>query len=275
MSRTYGKSNITYDFYEELLDTKIPKYKKDKRESSWEAIRDIDNKIKLYLPEQAIELLGSKRTVILRQPFRRKTISVIPAEPEGVRAIVFPRNAPYKENEYEYMYYLGRLLSVVNPDDMFDFYVPGEYDEVIPLLLEYLYVKEHGDTDQFSINYFNELKKNAKRFMRNYNTIESDAKSLDYAKRNSMLFDPYYAEQVFNKDKNNFEQLAAINMRVLASFDALLNIADRNLSVEEIKELIDKLMTNKTKSRETVIRDMDIDTLNYPRIRKELKKFKK
>ena len=275
MSRIYGNSEVTYNFYDELLNTQIPKSIKDRRKSSWEEIRAIDDKIKIYLPKEAIDVLGISRTVILRQPLRRRTVSVIPADPNGTRAIVFPRKAPYKDNEYEYTYYLGKIIANDNPDEMTDFLVPGEYDELIPLFLEYLYVKEHGDTNAFSINYFNELKKNAKRFMRNYNYIRSSDDTLNYGIRNGLFVDPEYAMDAFDNELIQFEQLAGINMRVLSSFDAMLQLADKDLSNEEIKELIRNLMLNEKKARETVVRDMGIETFGYSRSRKELKKIKK
>ena len=51
------------------------------------------------------------------------------------------------------------LLSSYNRDNPKEEYgIPNEYDDTLPLLLEYLYLKYANKEDEFSIKHLNELK---------------------------------------------------------------------------------------------------------------------
>ena len=61
----------------------------------------------------------------------------------------------------------------------------------------------------------------------------------------------------------------------LSSLDGMLQIIDKNYSIDEYKKLIEELVKNEDFSRSSILYDRGIESYGYRRLRKEIEKFGK
>ena len=187
MSREMGKSYEVYQIASELNKTSFPVYRRDNRESSWDEIETTPERLELYLPDVAIDFLTSKKVKLYKTPFRKYTLTQIPENNQEDRFIKFPSLRPKEEFKRELMFYMGMLLSSYHIDDPEDEYIiPGEYDDLLPNILEYLSLKEDKREEFFSIKHLNELKKFNKTYPRFYDDYK-DFQELENRSRFSSI----------------------------------------------------------------------------------------
>lgn len=277
MSRILGRTYDVLQISNTLKNNSFPIYVRDNRESSWEKIDNIINEIEDYLPNIAIDFINKEKISILKNPLRIYTFTSVPEYKDEKRFIRFPSIKPKKEFEREYAFYLGLLLSSYQIDTEEEILELGkEYDDIIPLLIEYIYLKEEKNENKFSLKYLNELKKYTSHFEKNYKKYKkfyefsnnSKTHNLDDREYNNFrkLCDDYDEEM---------ERVTLPNIIKLSAFDGVLQIIDKNYTKEEYKKLIEELMINKNESRSSLLYDREIESYGYKRLRKEIDKYKK
>lgn len=277
MSRVFGKAFDVYNVAKELKETKFERYKRDNRECSWTDIEQTPEKIEIYLPDRAIDFLSSKKTKIIKTPFNRYTNMQIPGKENEERYIRFPSLLPKIEFKRELIYYMGMLLSSYREDDLSeDLGIREEYEDVLPLILEYLYLKSVGEEDKFSIKHLNEMKK----FTKEYMTFYDDYQDFSDLRRTANL------SSLDEKRYQNFQQLCIDKdteitsfthdcITQLSSMEAALSIIDSIKDIEDIKKIIEELMLNEKGNRSHVLIEREINSYGYRRLRKEIETYRK
>ncbi len=273
MSREMGKSYEVYQIACTLNEAKLPSYKKDSNECSWNEIDTTPERLEIYLPDKAIEFLTSKKVKIYKNPFRKYTLTQVPEDDKEDRYIVFPSLKPKEEFKRELMFYFGMLLSSYHIDDSENFYIiPGEYDDVLPNILEYLCLKEEHKEHLFSIKHLNELKKYNKSYptfysqYRDFQEFEQGARFSFAAKEKLDKLQELSSDKAYE-----MEELTKDSAVQLSSLDAALSLIDIIKSPSEYKQLIEELMLNKDRDRSEVLRERKIDSYGYRRLTKEIK----
>ena len=276
MSRIYGRAYDVYSITKDLEETKLPKYKKDNTKTSWDEIEITPEKIEIYLPDKAIDFLASKKTKIMKTPFLKFTLTQIPEEENEERFIKFPSLTPKEEFKRELMFYMGMLLSSYNKDNPNEKYgIPNEYDDTLPLLLEYLYLKYANKEDKFSIKHLNELQS----YQKDYITFYDDYQDFQDLRREARFADlsqeKYEKFQALCIDKENeITSLTNDSIIQLSSLEGVLGIIEL-LDKEDIKTIIEKLMINEKYNRSEVLKEYGIESFGYKRLRKELEQYKR
>jgi hypothetical protein len=277
MSRIIGRMYDVYQISTELNSVRFPKYKKDYRECSWDDIEKTPERIEMYLPEKAIDFLSSKKIKIMRTPFLKYTLTQIPDKEEEDRYIKFPSLLPKIEFKRELMFYIGTLLSSYHGDSPGNIYtIPGEYDDVLPLLLEYLYLKDAGREDEFSLKKLIDLQKFNKTypmFFDNYQDFQNLRESARFADLSQEKMDKF--DQLCVEKDSEIESLTKDSVVLLSSLDGTLSLIDMIGTRDEFKKLIEELMLNESDNRGKVLRERGIDSFGYKRLRKEIKSLKK
>lgn len=277
MSRVMGKSYEVYQISKELNEANIPKYKNDTRDTNWKVIEETPEQIEMYLPDCAIEFLAKKKVKILKTPFLKFTLTQIPDDDKEDRFIKFPSLFPKQEFRRELMFYMGMLLASYNQDkDAETYNIPMEYEDTLPLLLEYLYMKEEGIEDQFSIKHLNQLKKFNKTYPSMYDSYKdfqvlekgADFVYLDDRKRENF-------ENLCEEREQEISSLTKDSVVQLSSFEGALSLIDQTTTVSDFKELIEELMLNKTQNRGDILASRDISSFGYKRLRKELDTYRR
>ena len=276
MSRICGRAYDVYSITKDLEETKLPKYKKDNTKTSWDEIEITPEKIEIYLPDKAIDFLASKKTKIMKTPFLKFTLTQIPEEENEERFIKFPSLTPKEEFKRELMFYMGMLLSSYNKDNPNEKYgIPNEYDDTLPLLLEYLYLKYVNKEDKFSIKHLNELQS----YQEDYITFYDDYQDFQDLRRKARF--AYLSQEKYEKfqalciDKENeITSLTNDSIIQLSSLEGVLGIIEL-LDKEDIKTIIEKLMINEKYNRSEVLKEYGIESFGYKRLRKELEQYKR
>ena len=276
MSRIYGRAYDVYSITKDLEETKLPKYKKDNTKTSWDEIEITPEKIEIYLPDKAIDFLASKKTKIMKTPFLKFTLTQITEEENEERFIKFPSLTPKEEFKRELMFYMGMLLSSYNKDNPNEKYgIPNEYDDTLPLLLEYLYLKYVNKEDKFSIKHLNELQS----YQKDYITFYDDYQDFQDLRRKARF--AYLSQEKYEKfqalciDKENeITSLTNDSIIQLSSLEGVLGIIEL-LDKEDIKTIIEKLMINEKYNRSEVLKEYGIESFGYKRLRKELEQYKR
>lgn len=277
MSRILGRANDVLNISNTLKNTDLLSYNKDNRKSSWEKIDNIKEELIDYLPSIAIDFINKDKISILKNPLRIYTFTSVPEYKDENRIIRFPSLTPKKEFEREYAFYLGLLLSSYQNDTEEELLELGrEYDDIIPLLIEYVYLKENNLEDRYSIKYLNELKKYTRYYSKNYKKYKkfydfyNNAETHDLDDReyeNFKELSDYYDEEM--------ERVTLPNIIKLSSFDATLQIIDKNYNHLEYKQLIRELMLNKDESRSSILYERGIESYGYKRLNKEINNKKR
>ena len=272
MSREMGKSYEVYQIASELNKTSFPVYRRDNRESSWDEIETTPERLELYLPDVAIDFLTSKKVKLYKTPFRKYTLTQIPENNQEDRFIKFPSLRPKEEFKRELMFYMGMLLSSYHIDDPEDEYIiPGEYDDLLPNILEYLSLKEDKREEFFSIKHLNELKKFNKTYPRIYDDYKDFQELENRARFSSISPEKMENFRQLSIDRAyEMEEETKKSVVQLSSLDGALSLIDITKTPDEFKQLIEELMLNKDNDRAQVLRKRKIDSYGYKRLRKEI-----
>ena len=90
MSKILGRAIDVLGTINYIQETDIPKYRRDNNVSSWSIVEDVPNKLKIYLPESAIDFINKEEISIVKSPFRKYTLTSVPTYPDEKRFIRFP-----------------------------------------------------------------------------------------------------------------------------------------------------------------------------------------
>ena len=278
MSRVFGRTYDLYHITKKLTDANIPRYKKDKRECSWDTIAETPKVVRMYLPDKAIEILEEKEIKIHKKPYGSCTIVHIPDLVSDERTITFPSLLPKEEFRRDFMFYVGTLLASLRSDSSDDLYgIPDEYIDVLPLLLDYLYLKEMGREDSFSIKHLNDLKgygKQFNQFFESYLKFEKLKYELPHSNISDDEYKDFQGELSYREDE--LTSIAKETISVFSSLEGVLSIIDKVKSKEELKALIEQLMLYDGDNKKRVLDELGIDSLGYKRLSKEIEsKMKK
>ena len=274
MSRILGRVNEVVDICEFIKKYDIPKFKNDNSKTTWDSVEKTIDVVSLYLPEKAINYLKEDKICIKKNPFRKYTFISIPENEREKRLIRFPSLSAKEEYKRELSFFLGTILSYYNNDKEDIFEVSSEYDNVLPYLLDYLYLKESNNTSSFSLKHIDNIKnytKNFKKYNDEYNNFYEHTRNISKEEFTEKGYEKYLND--CEKKDRELSKFTCDNLNMLSSFDAVLQIIDKNLSSDELKVIISKLMLNEDDNRKYTLNNMDIDTLGYKRLIKEFNKY--
>lgn len=273
MSRVLGRTNDVVKVCDYIQCCSIPKYKSNNKITTWDSVEKTIDIISLYLPEKAIDYLKGDEICIKKNPFRKYTFISIPENKSEKRLIRFPSLSAKEEYKRELAFYLGTILSYYKNDKEDIYEVSGEYDNVLPYLLDYLYLKEANICDIFSLKHIDNIK-NYTKYYKAYNDEYNNFYDMTSELKNDFSLKGYnkYLKDCEKKDKE-LAKFTIDNLNMLSSLDAVLQLIDKNISKDELKTIISKLMLNEDDNRKYVLNDVNIDTLGHKRLIKELNKY--
>lgn len=272
MSRLYGRKTDIYRESILLRNTNLKHYKKDKSKIDLEELADAPSTIEEYLPDNAIKLMESNRVHIIENPLCITKGFVFPEKKGDEPKIFFPRFTPIEEYKKELLFFFGVLLSQHNPDNFPDENtIPGEFGDVLALLLEYLYLKEKGTDEDFALKHLHELKILAKSYIRSYESYERSTDRASFlsfyrlSDEKRKMFDDNYAERTEEFIKDTLTYIVPFS-----SMEAILQIIDKVKDKEEFKALIEELVANENNDRQHILNEHGINSFGYPRLTKEI-----
>ena len=273
MSKIYGRGYDVYQFYKTISERKIPKYKEhDVKKCSWSEITASSEKIEIYLSKKTIDFLESKEIKITRNIFSRSIMTQIPCPSFDERIIEFPSLIPREEYKRNFNFYLGMLLSGYKEDLDDEVYgIKEEFDDVLPLLLEYLYLKEAGKADEFLSKHFNEIRYTGKSYIKAYDEYNDFIKFRNDSDTSDL--DPVRLERFKQLciDKEHYMNEGIRDcLTPISSLDSVISIYEQIKSPSEYKELIERLMVNEKGNRGLILQDMGIETYGFKQLRKVL-----
>ena len=271
MTRLYGKSLDVYSFSRCIVDSNVPKYKKDNKKTTWEEVENSPRKIEMYLPNSALEIIEKNPIRIARSPLFVKSSFLLPSNDDEEPIQFFSRYNPIEEYKRELVLSLGKMLSSVNKDDMPEENdIPCEYSDFIGFFLESLYMKETGKNNLFCIKHFKELLTNAKRYVNAYKNFQNFQFSVVNSKKYSLYDDEIENEDEYKKVEKKFLDITLSNLSFLSSLNAVLQLNERKMSKLEIKELLDYLITNPNHNRQAIINGLGVDSYGFKSLKKEI-----
>ena len=249
MSRLYGRVDDVYNISNYLIDNYNKKYVKDNSEISSDELENSLDLVMPYLSKDSIKYVNDCDIKIYWNRFIKDTIYSGVDEEENV--IFFKTKEMKEEYKIDLLYFVGDLLRRKSLDYMPDEYdIMCQYSDLLPLLIEYLYLKEKDEVNKFSEKNLSDLRMNAKEYKKIYEKFQKYPYiySEDNMLRNTLLF-----------------------LVPLSSMDATLQIADKfGDDKDELRKLIQELVENKNHNREEIMRDRNIDTYGFKRLRKEI-----
>ena len=249
MSRLYGRVEDVNSISDYLIENYNKKYIKDDTEISGDELLDSTNCVIKYLDKDFVSYINRCDIKVFWNRHIKDT------EYSGVgeeyNSIFFPTKKMKEEYRLDLMYFIGDLLRRRRLDYMSDQYdVRCQYSEVLPLLMEYLYLKENNKEEIFSEKNITDLRLDAPYFKKIYNKHQKYPKLYpdDYLLRNTLLY-----------------------LVPLSSMDAVLQLIDKHKDdKDEIRYLIFELVQNENHNREEIICNRDIQTYGFKRLRKEI-----
>ena len=272
MSRLYGRSYDVYRMSRYINELKLQKYKEDNRKITLDELIDSTAVLDLYLPKTAIEYLENCPIEIVKSPLIPRNASKIPTK-EDNSAIIFFKGFNFKE-EYkrELCFFLGTILSIINPDKLpKDDDLPCEYGDLFSLLLEYIYLKSVNKEDTFLLKHLNALDWNGKKYVESYENFQ---KYLVNDKVNDFLELSEVQLNKIEEEKNQIEKQflsATLNTLVpLSSVDGILQLKDILDDEESTRKLINKLFENKDNDRQKILKDYGVESYGYKTLTKVL-----
>ena len=272
MSRLYGRAFDVYQVSKELSEKQIPKYKEDNSKISLDDLIDSTNALDIYLPEEAIDYIINYPIHIVKSSFIPRNMSEFPSV-HNPNATIYFKGARFKEEQKrDLSFFLGCVLSQVNPDELpKNFDLPCEYGDLFPLLMEYLYLKENNKEEIFLNKHLNSLKSNALKYQKIY---EAYQKHLVVDRENELLIlndaDVARLDDFRNKSEQIFLENTLASLVPLSSVDGALQIIDKVKTKEDFKKIIKELYENPNNNRQELLRNYDIESFGYKRLRKEL-----
>ena len=277
MSRILGRSYDVLQTINYIQQNNIPICYRNVESTSWEEVENVPNKVSIYLPESAINFIKKDKISLRKNPFRRATFISVPEYPDEKRFIVYPSFKAVKEFEREYAFYLGCLLSGYKKDNQEEILETGrEYDDILPLLMDYLYLKSIGKEEDFSLKHLYVIKNYTRNYPETFNNYQNSLCSS--VNSDSFDIDDKFSRKVMSlceSDDDKMERLTMDNIVRLSALDGSLQIIDQELSNEELKKLIEDLMLNKSESRSSVLYERGIESYGYKRLKKEIDSLKK
>lgn len=251
MSRLYGRVEDVRSISEYLKDKYDGVYTPDKTIIEGQELENAPSVIAPYLSSDSITYLDSLDIELAYNRLIRETCYSGPGEKSNI--IYFPTKNMKEEYKRELIFFMGDLLRRKNFDrypDVFD--IKCQYSNVLPLLIEYLYLRDTGKEDRFSPKYLQDLKISALEFLKRYR------KNINR---------PEKEEQLLND--------TLLILIALSSMDATLQIKDKFASDKDsLIQLIDELVVNERHDREEIIKRRDIDTFGFKTLRKEIDRYK-
>lgn len=275
MSRIYGYSDSVYDVYNDLNNSKILKYNKDNNKTTWDDVINSVNDIDFYIPIEFKKSMENNKIRILRVPsiFNKNTIISTPTEEDEDPTIIFPSRSAKEEYKKELVYFIGVLLREVNCDNMPDLYnIPIEYNDVLPLILEYLYLKNNNLERVFSHQKIHELYVTSNLYVRSFNNYKK-IQELTYNSRYLPRKDYEKINELEKDSLKKFEDLTLEYLIPLSSLDVSLQLIDNYNSID-FKKLIKDLYNNYNNDRKEYINDLGIDSYGFKRVKEEIEKYK-
>lgn len=272
MSRLYGR---IYDLYEtsKYLNENVKRtYHDDKTPTSWESVEECIEKVKLYIPKEAIKKLAANPVQIVKRPLSIQKSAYLPTSNKPEPKIFFTTNKAIEEYKRDIIFFVGQNLSTQSPDEMpKQNDIPCEYSYVVELLLEYLYLKEEQKEDVFSIKHLEELKSPAKNYIKAYEYYQKKNETIKQIDA-MLLTDSVTYIKDNEKSKGKFLKALLKYLIPMSSMDATLQIIDKDLSKDEMKVLLNQLIINENHNRQQILQDIGIDSFGFKRLRKEIDK---
>lgn len=266
MSRLFGRCDDVYSVSKYLRDTEMKFYSSNKSKTTWEEIENTPGKIELYLPENAIKLIEDTPVRLVKSFFAFKPMMFVPFELKEEPLMVFPKGTPKEEYKKDLAFFIGRILANHSHDLLpKEFDLACTYHDVLPLVLEYLYLKENNEEDQLFLKYSRDLLKNAKKYIKIYELYEKYQDSL-----RELMYTTERLEEQKEKNKQAMLKKILTNLVPLASMDATLQITDKYKDPDDYKKLIEELIENPNHNREEIIKKRNIETYGFKRLRKEI-----
>ena len=272
MSRLYGRAFDVYQISNYLNGKKIPKYNEDNSKISIDELIDSSAILDLYLPQSAIDFILEYPIHIVKSPFIPRNMSSFPTK-ENPNATIFFKGMNFKkEQKRELNFFLGSVLSNINPDELpKKDNIPCEYGDILPLLLEYLYLKETNQEDRFLLKHLNSLKYKASNYSKLYEKYHRFLATNNWNELDYMTQEQLDRIEDNNKRMENEFLKNTLTMLVpFSSVDGLLQILDKIKTKEELKELINVLYENKNNDRQEILKEYDVSSYGYKRLRKEI-----
>lgn len=272
MSRTLGRVYDVYNVSKELSEANFLKYKDGKEKTTWDEIEVAPEKIDYYFTDKIIDYLTSKKIIVMKTPFLKYTLTQVPDFEDEERFIKFPSLKPKNDFKRELMFYVGMLLSSYKKDKDEDIYgISNEFDDTLPLLLEYLYLKEENKEDTFDIKHLNQLKKYQKdyiKYYKDYQEFEDFKRETSFSLLSETKYDNFL--KLCQDKEDEMFQFTKDSIIQLSSYEGLLGIIENVTSEKDIRELIEKLTLNKNENRASILKEYDIESFGYKRLRKKI-----
>ena len=192
-----------------------------------------------YLTDEAVNYLNDCNIQLAHNNFIKDTIYSSYGDEENI--IIFPTKVMKERYKRDLAFYMGDLLRRVNLDLLpSDYDIRCQYSDVLPLLLEYIFLRDTGKGEEFSSRHLHDLNLNAKHYVKMFER-----------------FDKY--KDILNKD--SFLRNTLVYLVPLSSMDATLQIGD-DIANDKValRELINDLFENVDNNREIVMKERNIDT---------------
>ncbi len=250
MSRLYGRTDDVYYISKFLMENNHGKYKRDLSKTSPDGLVEAAKMVDPYFSKDMQDYLNECHIRLGYNNFIRNTIYSGTDDKENI--IIFPTKKPKEEYKRELLYFVGDLLRRKNMDLVpSEFDLKCQYSDLLPLLVEYLYMKEDNKEDSFSSKHISDLTLNAKEYIKIFEDFNSDFRTIPEGSFlwNTLLF-----------------------LVPLSSLEALLQIIELGYDKEEIKKLIEELYENKNNNREEIMLERNIDSYGFKALRKEIKR---
>lgn len=281
MSRIYARSNELFDTCKTINAIHIKRHKPNRTMVDWNDLENCPNLIECYLSKDAVDLLSNHKIEILKDPFslhaRRSNI----VENESTR-VSFPTLFFAREEfKRELVFLLGLILGLQNIDkerEDFSYDIQDEYRDVLPLLLEYLYMKDSSQEDKYSLKKLWEIKTWVKDYIKNVAEYRKRVEAGETLLRTGVYLSSDGFEGTLAYRDENIENIENLTQHVITPFssmDATLKIIDMNLSQDEVKALLDKLYKNECGDRARVMESYGIKQDGYKRLIKEFEQHKR
>lgn len=270
MSRLFGRVEDVKGVADYLTENYNKKYLKDKTEITDVELMDATKDILKYLDKDYVIYINHCNIGVYWNRYIKDT------EYSGVgeeyNSIFFPTKKMIEEYKLDLMFFIGDLLRRRKMD-----YIPDQYDvrcqysDVLPLLMEYLYLKENNKEDRFILKHLEALKWNGEKYCKTYETYN---KHLVTDRENQLLIyseDIDSAREDFNKKYEKDFLVNTLTILVpLSSMDAMLQIIDKVKTKEDFKKIAKLIYDNPDNNRQLLLRDYGIDSFGHKRLRKEI-----
>jgi hypothetical protein len=225
------------------------KYKKDNTVISGDDLEKSPLVITPYISRENALYLDKQEIEIACDSFIRETIYSGLGEERNI--IFFKSRKLREEYKRELIYFIGDLLRRKSLDYLpEEFDIKCQYSDVVPLIIEYLFLRDTGHAERFSSKHLSDLSLNAPEYMKIYER-----------------YNKY--EGLFNKE--DFLRNTLLYLVPLSSMDATLQIIDElGNDKDELKKLLNELINNESHNREAILKDRNIETYGFRRLRKEI-----